>query len=506
MFVKMLSSVRRWRAVFCWPGAGDGAGASLRALASLKRMRSPGRALMAGLILAAAIGNAAALPASGAKQAANAAPTYPNIVLIVIDTVRADHVGCYGYERNTTSNIDALANHALLFRNATSAASWTTPSVAALLSSQYPSTMGIYEKPAKLNTEYPLLAEVLKKQGYRTHGIVSFSYLSNRLGFGRGFDQYDERSHRGHGGIVAPLVVAKALKFLKSRPTQPFFLFVHDFDPHYSYLLHEQYNYCPEYKGKVKSGQRIDEMRNMRPSMSAEDIRYIVGLYDSELTYTDMFVAKILQELKRQGLYDDAIIVITADHGEEFMERGWIGHTATLYQELLHVPLIIKLPTNRPGVVEARVSLVDVMPTLLSYLGLEVPENLEGRVLDLAAPENIADAPVFSQAKKLMKSIYYWQRPGPDRVLAKRSVIMGGRKLIYNEATGDKELYDLRVDPAERVNRYEEDEASARRLEALLNEWISRTEQKGGPQGPEQDENELFDPEQIRKLKSLGYM
>lgn len=516
MAAKMISSVRRWRPVSCRFGAGGGAAAAPRALDLLKHIRSLAPTVMAGLILLAAIGEATAqtsprpdvpVPSTApAKQDANAAPTYPNIVLIVIDTVRADHVGCYGYERNTTPNIDALARHALVFKNATSAASWTTPSVAALLSSQYPSTMGIHEKPAKLNTDYPLLAEVLKKHGYRTHGIVSFSYLSNRLGFGRGFDEYDERSHRGHGGIVSPLVTTKALKFLKSGPTQPFFLFVHNFDPHYSYIQHEQYNYCPGYQGKIKSGQRIDILRDMRPSMSAEDIHYIVSLFDSELAYTDMFIAKILQELKRQDLYDDAIIVITADHGDEFMERGWIGHTATLYQELIHVPLIIKLPTNRPGVVEARVGLIDVMPTLLSYLGLEAPENLEGRALDLAAPENIGGAPVFSQAKKRMKSIYYWQRPGPDRVLAKRSVIMDGRKLIYNEATGDKELYDLRVDPAEQVNRYEEDKTVASRLEALLNEWISRTQQKGSPQDPEQDENELFDPEQIKKLKSLGYM
>jgi arylsulfatase A-like enzyme len=472
--------------------------------------------LMAGLVLLAAIGDASAqttprrdspaAPAVPAGQEATPAPTYPNIVLIVIDTVRADHVGCYGYERNTTPNIDAVARHALVFKNAISAASWTTPSVAALLSSQYPSTMGIHDKPAKLNTEYSLLAEVLKKHGYRTHGIVSFSYLSNRLGFGRGFDEYDERSHRGHGGVVSPLVTTKAVKFLKSLPTQPFFLFVHNFDPHYSYILHDQYNYVPKYEGKVKSGQIIDTLREMRPSMSPEDIRYMVNLFDSELAYTDMFVDKILQELKRQKLYDDAIIVITADHGEEFMDRGWIGHTATLYQELIHVPLLIKLPTNRPGVVDAQVALIDVMPTLLSHLGLEVPENLEGRALDLAAPGNITEVPIFSRAHKRMKRMHFDQRPGPDKIFAKRSVIAGGRKLIYDETTGQKELYDLKADPGEQVNRYEEDKTAARRLEALLNGWRSRTQQKGGPQAPEQDESELFDPEQIKQLKSLGYM
>ncbi len=424
----------------------------------------------------------------------------PDIILIVVDTLRADHVACCGYQRNTTPNIDKLARAGILFSNAIVTSPWTLPSVASILTSQYPSVLGIRDEITQIDSRFPTLSGMLKQYNYTTHGIVSHTLLSARLGFGRGFDSYDEKSVFGHKGISSPPVTHKAISFLQKSKERPFFLFAHYFDPHYNYLLHKEYNYYSSYSGGLKSGESILGLWRIRHNLSRDDIRYLVSLYDSEISFTDEHIGILLNELKKQGLYDSSIIIVTADHGEEFMERGWIGHTVTLHQELIRVPLIMKLPGYKAQIINSPVSLVDIVPTIYSYLGLKVPDGLDGKALDLGQGASAATGPVFSETFNPQAN-----QPGHIKPIAFRSITLGNRKLIYDETKDSKQIYDLSEDPHERNNLLSQQSDQNKRLEELLSTWVSYIETKREA-GPTMDVRELFTPEQREQLESLGYL
>lgn len=426
--------------------------------------------------------------------------TPPDIVLIVVDTLRADHLGCYGCDRNTTRNIDKFAREAILFRNAISPAPWTLPSVATILTSQYPCVLGVRDKLMKIDNRFPLLPELLKQHDYQTHGIISHVALSAHLGFGRGYDIYDEDCSLGHEGVSSPEITRKAISFLRKKHEKPFFLFVHYFDPHYNYILHRRYNYYPSYIGRVKSGQPIYELWHMRFGLSRDDINYLVSLYDSEIAFTDEHIGKLLDELKKQGLYDNSIIIITADHGEEFMERGWIGHTITVHQELILVPLIMKFPGRRARVIDSPVGLIDITPTIYNYLRLTAPDDLDGKALDLNPKPGAESRPIFSET--FNPQIY---QPGVVKPIAFRSAISDDWKLILDQENGSKQLYDLSHDPYERNNLSGQCGEQEKALETILKEWIEHVSRKE-VFGAERDADHLLTPEQRRKLKSLGYL
>ena len=424
----------------------------------------------------------------------------PNIILIVIDTLRADHVACYGYQRNTTPNIDRLAGEGVLFKNAISAAPWTMASIASLLTSQYPCVLGLRKKPAMLDTRFPMLSEVLKRYDYATYGVFTAASFSPRLGVSRGFDDYCyKRGKRRGTRFSSPYVTKAALSFLREGYKEPFFLFLHYFDPHYNYVLHKQYDYYPHYRGSVRSDHPILDLWPKLHELSEDDIRYLLALYDSEITFTDEYIGKVLDELKKQGLYEDSIIIVTADHGEEFVERGWLGHTITLHEEMLHVPLIMKLPGYGARVIDSLVGLIDVVPTIYQYLGLKMTEGLEGRPLDLDGGDSIADKPIFSETFNPQKA-----RPNV-RPIAFRSIVFANWKLIYDEIKDSTQVYDLSEDPHERNDLSGQHSEQNRMLKGLLSKWINyvKTKQRVGP-AP--DESELFTPEEIEELKSLGYL
>ena len=424
----------------------------------------------------------------------------PNIIFILIDTLRADHVGCCGYRRNTTPNIDALAREGILFNNAIVAAPWTLPSVASIMTSQYPYVLGIRDKTTVVNDRFPMFSQVLKKHDYTTCGIVSHTLLSARLGFGRGFDQYDEKSSLGHGGVSSPTVTSKAISFVQQNRKNPFFLFAHYFDPHYYYMLHKQYDYYPSYKGAVRSGHPILDLWRRRNKLSKDDIKYLVSLYDSEIAFTDQHVGQLLAEVRKQGLYDDSIIIVTSDHGEEFMERGWVGHTITLNQELIRVPLIMKFPGYEAKVVDSGVGLIDIVPTIYDYLGLGTDNRLEGEALDISRSGAITTRPIFSET-------FNPQIHRPERVepIAFRSILLDKQKLIYDEIKGSGKIYDLAADPDERADLSGRAGEQDNRLKALLSQWTDYVSAKQTA-GPVYDERELFTPEQRKQLESLGYL
>lgn len=424
----------------------------------------------------------------------------PNIILVVIDTLRADHMGCYGYQRNTTPNIDRLAAEAILFKNAISAAPWTLPSFATLLTSQYPCVLGIRGKLAVMDKRFPLLSQVLKQYNYTTFGVFAAGNLLPQLGFGRGFDfYYDRRSPRRGAGITSPVITSEGISFLRKSHKSPFFLLLHYFDPHYNYILHKQYDYYPNYRGMVKNNHSIIDLWHKLNELSEDDIRYLLALYDSEIAFTDEYIEQLLDELKKHGFYENSIIIITSDHGEEFIERGWLGHAITLHEELLHVPLIMKFPGYKPRVIDSPVGLIDIVPTIYQYLGLKIPKGLGGKALDLSRDDTIENRPIFSETFNSQKL-----RPNPKPV-AFRSIVLGNWKFIYDETNDSEQVYHLSEDPHERNDLSSQRSAQNKMLRGLLSKWINHVKTKQRL-GPTQDATELLTPDQREELESLGYL
>ena len=307
----------------------------------------------------------------------------PNVLLIVVDTLRRDHLGCYGYERDVSPHIDRLAADSVRYENAYSQAPWTTPSIGALLSSQYPSTLGIRNERSVLSQDLVLLPELLQEYGWSTGAVVSHGFCSSKWGFDQGFDFFDETNVLGHAGVSSAGVTRAALRFIDAHAGDPFFLWLHYFDPHNEYLSHPGHGYQRErpYRGPVNPRNNFYKLRRILDRLGPPDWDELRRLYDSEIAFTDHHIGRVLERLRSLELYEDSLVILTADHGEEFGDHGRLGHAHSLYQELVHVPLLVKYPGSEPLVAEDPVALVDLYPTLLEFLGLPLPEGLVGRSL-----------------------------------------------------------------------------------------------------------------------------
>ncbi len=304
-------------------------------------------------------------------------------MLIVIDTLRRDHLGCYGAQRETSPAIDAFAAHAVRFERAYTTAPWTQPAVASMLTGLYPSGHGL-KRPGRLSGTIPTLAERLGDAGYATAAVVSHTLLKRRHGFDRGFERWDEspaafpvRDSTSDAVTQAAQLALAAL----AADARPFFLLVHYFDPHYEYLRHPDVGFAAPRAGRLDGSQSVAELRAMVP-LRNDERELLTALYDEEIRHTDAAVGRLLDALAASGRAENALIVLTADHGEEFQERGWIGHTNSLYDELMRVPLIVRPPggAGAPADVDALVSLVSLTPTVLDYAGVRAePAAASGR-------------------------------------------------------------------------------------------------------------------------------
>lgn len=316
-------------------------------------------------------------------------PRGPNVVVISIDCLRADHVGVYGYERPTTPFIDGFAEDGVVFDHAVSASSWTIPSHMSMFTGLPPMVHGVNDSPDNfwagrartLAPTVPYLAEILAESGYETAGVVSSAPMSPRYGFERGFGVY--RVH----AAKAEEVVDSAIDLVARADDRPWFLFVHFIDPHWPYMpMVEFRSYAKEFIARF--GDRPDDIselieRHQGKALNAlpEDADDIRTLYDAAIAYVDRELGRFFAELQERGRYDDALIVLTGDHGEAFYDHETFGHAKTLYQELTHVPLIVKWPGGTPaGREKTPVSHVDVFPTVIETAGIEVPP-MEGASL-----------------------------------------------------------------------------------------------------------------------------
>lgn len=377
--------------------------------------------------------------ASCGRAGGNVAP--PNVLLILIDALRPDHLGVYGYSRNTSPVIDDLARGGVVFENATSPASWTKPAVASLFTGLDPLQHRVFTGNNRdtegritsdvLIEEHLTLAEVLRSAGYRTGGFVRNAHLRPFLGFGQGFDFY--RADLGD----ATEVTEQFLDWLQQGRTEKFFAYLHLLDVHWPYSP-------PDPFAKVFEPPEADLEFNERDTwkllerkarsgdmvISEADIEAMNALYDGEIRYIDAALGQLFASLRARGLYDNTLIVLTADHGEEFLDHRGVSHGQTLYDEMLRVPLIIRGPGLTPRRVRDQVELIDILPTVLSLTGVKAPPGLSGRDLrGLLEGEETRPATVF----------FADHRPNGSSGRIQQSVRSGRYKLIRTfESSGKR--------------------------------------------------------------------
>lgn len=423
---------------------------------------------------------------SGVRQP-RASPAPWNVILVSIDTLRPDHLGCYGYPRPTSPSIDALCGDSVVFQQAVAQAPSTLHSHASMLTSLLPhhhqaSWGGKTRLPAKALS----LAEVLQASGYLTAAFTGGGQMDRIFGLDQGFDQYVQPGEEHFLGTVR-----RGIEWLDQRPQpeRPFFLFLHSYETHHPYDPRSEHLalFPEDYDGSLPEEISIDLLREINRrerQIDDSDLAHIERAYDAEIRSMDDGVGVLVGALRERSLYDDTLIVLTSDHGEEFGEHGVVGwHSHTLYDELLLVPLIIKFPRARFAGVEvaAQVRSLDIPPTVVAALGLEVPEVFTG--VDLAGLAELA-------ATTSLVAISRMDRP-PGRDIS--SVRTESWKLHRSS------LYDLADDPREQWGMALSQQPVAQELEALLEGALSARER--------------LEPEQVvptdatlEELRALGYL
>jgi len=403
-----------------------------------------------------------------------------NIVFVSFDALQAAHVSSLGYSRSVTPTIDALARDGFSFANARSVASWTVPASMTWFTGVYPSEHRLTNKFAvfnppnnklsnlkELSPELVTLAEVLRENGYATGGFTGNAGVSGFFGYGQGFDQYFfEKGKFGSMGISIP----KALDWLKENKAKKFFLFLHGYDCHgqnvpvegFDYRFVEQ-GYDRRFTGTAQEQEALREegLEKGAVNLRKEDVRFWRAIYDEKIQRTDARFKAFLDEYARMGLMDKTIFVLTSDHGTEFHEHQRFDHGFSLYDELLHVPLIIRLPKQKAGkVIADQVSSIDVMPTILDLLDVKVPAKVQKQLRGASL------VPAF-RGIAVAKDVY--AETDYRQYTYKRSVITtDGWKFIYTLENRERELYNLKKDPGESKNLVTQEPRRAYELEQQL--------------------------------------
>lgn len=356
----------------------------------------------------------------------------PNVVLLLIDTVNADHLGSWGYFRNTSPHIDSLASSGIRFANCQAQAPWTLPGMATILTGLTEKSHGCNNYRGYshgLDPELPTLAVLLSEAGYRTAAFINIGYLGPEFGLDRGYESlWTGPDSMDTAGTTMDTVISFMAALDYDRP---FMLTVHLFDPHLPYDPPAPFDTV--FKSTGASGQT--EWPSMELSTYPVVIDHMTAMYDSELLWTDSQLERLFSFLRSQGLAENTLVVLVADHGEEFMEHGDWGHAHNLYQQSLHVPLIITGPGIPPdSVVDRFVGQFDVLPTVLDRLDLPVPDHVEGTSLLGTCREDR----VFPSSGALGDT-------------SSAACVRAGEKVLWFVETDSVESYDLVSDPGETV-------------------------------------------------------
>ncbi|MCZ6833063.1 MAG: sulfatase [Acidobacteria bacterium] len=397
------------------------------------------------------------LACQGARESGPAIPpgTPRGVVLISIDTLRADHLSAYGYEKPTSPFMDEVAAAGVLFENAISSAPWTLPAHASILTGLDPSTHRAVDGSEGIAVDVTMAAEMFRDAGYATGGFVASWFVSRRYGFDRGFDHFDDfqRTIKNNTKekIIATPVIDAAGSWLREHGEDPFFLFVHLYDAHFNYDPPAEHAalFDTGYTGPREHYRKYSYYPDhpLPPDLLAQE----VALYDAEIHFVDAELRRLYGVLEEMGLADDVLILITADHGEEFFERGSWGHAHTLYEEVIRVPLIVK----GPGIEGSRrwpgqVRQVDILPTLMDAFFLAGPARLPG----------ISLWPLLREGRDRQERDGTQAPAGPRPAFMETSrfgsnvigVRRDGWKAILNLVDGQEHLFDLSQDPGEEHN------------------------------------------------------
>ena len=466
----------------------------------------------------------------------------PNIILIVLDTVRRDRLSCYGYSKTTTPNIDRLAQQGVLFKNAYSSSCWTPPAHSSLFTGNYPSKTGVLGGIRALPESNLTLAEILKREQYITLAVAANSMISASFGYGQGFYAYDElyRVEGGYKNVVfflresflygplqneprtQPFVKILSAAIIRRKTAaifvgsefsavhanervffwldriprdRPFFFFINYLDAHSPYdppdSLVEQTG--KSYDGWIKGVEGFELMDALRTveeelkqgsQIARSDATYLSDLYDGEIRFLDQKVGELVNGLRERSLMDNTLLIITSDHGEQFGEHKLMEHRNSLYEELVRIPLLFYYPGQfSPSAVPVAISLCDVPVTILDLLQIQAPEDVQGRSL----------LPLLNGGRYGGKVLAEW--------MDLKTILKGGWKYIFSPSQGREELYSISGDPGERVNRLREEEDIREDMKNSLVTWMDSFEPQEVP------DREVEMNESMReRLRALGYI
>ncbi len=393
---------------------------------------------------------------------------YPNVLLISIDTCRADRLSCYGYELATTPNIDALAAEGILFEHAISPVPQTLPAHGSMFTGTIPPYHGVHDNFGyHLDKSNITLAEILRDSGFTSGAVISAFVLDSQFGTAQGFDSYHDRIESPMQGQAIPQRQAGqttriALDWLEENKDKRFFFFLHYYDPHVEYEPPEPF--ASQFAG---------------------------NLYAGEIAYTDHCIGQVIDKLKELGLYDSTLIIITSDHGEMLGEHGELTHSYFIYQGAIRVPLIFKLPgPSKPARIKSIAGIVDIVPPVCGLLNIETPKQVQG--IDLSPS---LKGEVSSGQDRHMFCESLW----PTSYKANSLLGVVNDRFKYIQTTRP-ELYDLIKDPGESDNLVEEQRQRARIMQDKLAQILEQSVRKDAL-----DSKMAMDPETIERLKSLGY-
>ncbi|MDP8249014.1 MAG: sulfatase [Candidatus Tritonobacter lacicola] len=441
-------------------------------------------------------------------------PQRLNVILIVVDTLRADHLETYGYSRNTAKNIAKLAEDGILFKNAIAPASWTRPSIASIMTSMYPSSHGAVGRMGELDDKYLTIQEILKEHGYATVGFNSNGNAGKFWNFDQGFDFFNHAPMtRGYKGeklqSPASSITDRGKAWVYDNPTErPFFLYLLYIDPHAPYFTDEEFQFNKSYKGKnngsleqlkeIDWNRRLSEDGQEIPGIM-EECNYVKDLYDAEIAYTDKHIGRLMGFLHEFNLYENTLIILTADHGEGLWDHDNRGHGEDIYQEQLHIPLIIRCPGIKGGKrISNYVSTIDILPTVLDIVGIRPPAHFQG----------VSLLPMML-GKRAKEGVLLVEEQLDERDFT--GVIKDGWKLIYDRAHDSYELYDLRKDRKEKQNLANSNDHSIekifRNLSLILHKKTEENKEIRNRMKPSEPAQEREIPEELKeKLRALGYI
>lgn len=464
----------------------------------------------------------------------------PNVLLISIDTLRADHLSCYGYDKVTTPHLDRLGEEGILFENAYSTAAWTPPAHASMLTGLYPSSHGVVDNH-RLRKDIPTLAEVFSKSGYRTAGFVNNSQVGELVGLEKGHETYMEvwRGSKGRSIVRRSMnyLVRNAMEavglndhgahrtnqlardWIRENKGHAFYMFIHYIEPHNP--INAPYPFKNKYwqnrnrhgidKNKlylVAQNPLVCFTNNIR--LNREELTALRALYDGEISYIDYKIGELIAFLKKERIYDNTFIIITADHGEHFGEHDLYSHVASLYEPIIHIPLMMKFPEgfNRQARISGLVQLVDIFPTVIETIGLnqEFLRGIQGKSLFRTANDpTYHDYIIAEWEGRIPEFVSERIRNLDEDPIVKKFretmvMIREGHYKYILKSNGGEELYDLEKDKREENNILEREKEIGKGLRHKVTQWqSSKSELK-------YEKQSSIDEMTKRNLESLGYL